>query len=345
MKKAYSLMEMIIAIVIIGIIGSVLSYALVDIFKNYNTSKEITKLQTNTMNTLNQVENYFKRSISGSFIAYDNTDVNNANSSAFYTPINSSMTLQNLSNTNMLMWIDKDIENLKYGSVVSVTDDPVAPSTINFIQPNYNEWINLLSNLSTVNNQNGFETTATLANFTNIKTNIDNVFGVSVNPAIYFIYGNQIGTVYDRFWRTNTANTMSPYNVNELPLSIFAIDMSVSTPEEITSNSFYTIFRNNTEIAEVGELFDLSYTAYALRLDTNTKELKLIYNFQPWVNKNVNDAIDNNMETVLMDSVESFSYWVDNNLLRIQICIKNNNIVEEEDINPLICKERTFGVL
>lgn len=315
MKKrvGYTLIEMIFAITLMGLVGGIVSGILGKIYENYAIQQEVSKLEFSSIQILSQIENYLKRSIPNSILLHDGSkvagvlDVYNENA---YTPLrNINFGNGNLTANKTLLWLDIDKESLQ----------GTGP------QPFYNQWLDIKAStnnqIKTVDSQ-----------FNKIQETQNNIFGIlNSTPAIYFIYGNQQGTPYQKFYN-ETAGSQST--------AMFAVNTSIAP----TANNL-TLTRIPPEI---GEMFYISGTGYALSL--NGTILSLIYNFQPWelVGTNGETFLDGTKK-VIAENVKSFDFWVEYDTLRMKICLFSNTTVSLDstgaDEKAYICKERAIGMM
>ena len=131
--------------------------------------------------------------------------------------------------------------------------------------------------------------------------------------AIYFLYANSKGDVESRFYKN--------------PTSLFGIGSFISETEMNLSK----------KPEQIGDIYNLTYTAYALQLDDDRSsddygKLKLYWNFKPWQNENINDA----NSSFLSDNISSFEYvsQSDGTVIRLKMCFK----IKMSDKNEF-CKE------
>jgi type II secretory pathway pseudopilin PulG len=313
-KAAYTLIEMIMAIVVMGAIGGIISTLLGNIYQNYATQKQIAQLELKSIQVLSQLQNYFERSIPNSILLHNGTidsgtgDLDVYDETNYIALTDISFGQGNLSANKTLLWLDIDKENVQ-------GDGP---------NPNYNQWLDISASTNA-----DLETKD--SNLDKIEEIQKNIFGASnVTPAIYFIYGNQQGSPYQKFYNDDTS-------VPTESTAIFPVDTST-----ITAN---TLSLARTP-AEIGELFYVSGTGYALSM--NGKTLSLIYNWQPWVvNVDKGETFLDGTSKILIENVESFDFWVENNVFRIKICITSDLVTGEDETGATtyanICKERAIG--
>ena len=199
----------------------------------------------------------------------------------------------------LYMWIGKDIESMQgiwNGSRV---------------YPAY-------SGLADLKNSSGAIIITTDCNLSNVDDIVENITGktdITANgsrSALYFVYGNSSGTVKSRFWDNNPSSlfAINAYNENNLTLNISA--------------------------PEIGDIYYLAYSAYAVKLEGST--LKLIWNFRPWENQ----TYSNGSEHIIAENITKFYVWSESggSLIRFYICATDSDIkVVGGNDNWEYCKE------
>jgi len=85
---------------------------------------------------------------------------------------------------------------------------------------------------------------------------------------------------------------------------------------------------------DVYEYYKLAWTAYAVVFETNTSNLLLYYNYQPW---NGDDYLDGN-SSIIMNNVSTFQSIAIGSVVKIQVCAKSNLTNQEYSL----CKEKTI---
>ena len=96
---------------------------------------------------------------------------------------------------------------------------------------------------------------------------------------------------------------------------------------------------NSTLPDEIYEHYHLAHTAYALVPAGNTNDfnLTLRYNYQPWLGGFYNDA--NTSTAVMAENVRLFRFRQDANLIRLKLCLHDNNQTGVGDF-IVTCKEK-----
>ena len=100
---------------------------------------------------------------------------------------------------------------------------------------------------------------------------------------------------------------------------------------------------------DVYEQYKLSWTAYALSLEdinatTNVGDLYLYYDYQPWEGErydgNVNGVALNDRRRLLITDVHTFKFQAIGDMIKIQICINDGNILGDGGYS--LCKEKAI---
>jgi prepilin-type N-terminal cleavage/methylation domain-containing protein len=251
MKKAFTLIEMIFAMVILAIIGVISSDIIYRVYENYMIQKKVSSLELETKIVLDQIVKYLENSIKPSIARYDGSNYEAiADTSKFDANTSSN-------DSGYFVWIAKDIESLR-----GIWNDdkkrvyPAYSSVINVEKSSDKNIVTVDDNLSQIKSIVGAI----------INLNENDVFSNHIE-ALYFVYANSSGTVQERFWQN--------------PSSLFVVD-SVSDknitlnkkPDEI-SDKFYLTY------TAYGLQFDSEHSDH---------NLTLFWNFRPWNNKTVNDG-------------------------------------------------------
>ncbi len=85
---------------------------------------------------------------------------------------------------------------------------------------------------------------------------------------------------------------------------------------------------------DIYEFYKLAWTAYTIRLEGN--DLKLYYDYQPWRGEDYTNGISVK-SSLLMENVQSFQYQTIGDLIKIQVCVNDNNLSGGFSV----CKEKT----
>ena len=203
----------------------------------------------------------------------------------------------------ILEWIGSDIDNFRGNAL-----------------PNWSPIIDLEAGNATNIHSPGTNATA-LNNFINALSNTNT--GLS-NSAIYFVGSNSdITSSYN--WTNGSGAFTSQQNIAMHPVK------EGSTIENFTSSITGVDFTG----VDVYEYYKLSWTAYAVVLNTNNHELRLYYDYQPWAGDNYSDAGTKN--ELIMENVSTFKFGAIGSLIKVQVCVQSQLTGGEYSI----CKEKT----
>jgi len=108
MKKAFSLIEVIFVLVILGIVASISSQIIVQVYESYITQQAVYKVSTKTELAINQIVNRLTYSVIDSAIAKDPTDSTNYKLLKNLDPLDPNLTI--------LEWIGYDTDSFSAGS-------------------------------------------------------------------------------------------------------------------------------------------------------------------------------------------------------------------------------------
>lgn len=86
---------------------------------------------------------------------------------------------------------------------------------------------------------------------------------------------------------------------------------------------------------DVYEQYKLSWTAYAI-VHTADGNLTLYYDYQPWKAERFSDG----KSSLLMQNVSTFKFQGVGDMIKLQICVNDNNITGDEGY--VLCKEKTI---
>lgn len=246
-KSAFTILELIFAIVLLGIIGTMSADIISRTYDNYNHQNDVANLQSKSKQTLDQIINYLNESIDGSIAKFDGAN---------YIDIDTITTFDDINNSNYFVWIQKDTESLR-----GIWDEGKQR-----IFPGYSGLANIIDSNNTfvVTSPNDCDLSFINQIQQDITSITDPLNGTNPTPraALYFVYGNAAGTTESRFWKAPTS-------------SLFPIT-------SISSN----IITLQNKPDEISEHFYLTYSAYGLHLQNNG-ELRLVWNFRPWNNESV----------------------------------------------------------
>ena len=305
-RNAFTMIELIFVIVIMGIIGKFGVEFLAQAYQSFIFSKVNHTLQSTSGISLEliaaKLQNRIKDSviarvgISGAAVSIGSAD----GSSTDYT---------------VLEWIGSDYEGFRGNSSGSVP-----------YNPNWSGIIDVNHLLSTTTNLVSPETNTTA---------IDNMIDVLsygnasiANAALYFIGSNSVAPT-DYGWDSVAAMTDQTKAMHPVTSTAVAIDQFLPSV-------------GNFGGVDVYEYYQLAWTAYAIVYEAgpdNLGTLRLYWNYQPWEGETIDKA---KSDAVIMENVSTFQFISIGDILKIQVCTKSTIITGDNDGDGYsLCKEKT----
>ena len=288
MKKAFTMIELIFVIIILGIVSSIGSEIIVKIYESYIVQAATHKSSIKSELAINQIANRLLYRIDKSLIAripgqYGTTlvtDVYPVNQ----VPITG---LNNVDKYTALEWIASENDGF------TQSNQPTWSGFTDLAQSTYDDLITTGSKL------------------TNETTVLDNLAGTSPagNPAIIFNTDEyRTGQNYDTLcmYRQGANGCIFPVTINN--------DTNLSFTgggDRVAGQMKYS------------EFYTLAASAYAIVPENNTTingisvwDLVLYSNYQPWLG----DAYNNGSRSVLVRNVSVFRFKQELNSIRIKLC-------------------------
>jgi len=284
-KDAFTIIELIFVIILLGILGVMGTDIVVRTYENYTFQRDMTDLQSKSKQLLNQISNYLNDSIKFSIAQYNGTD---------HVAVENILDSDDINTTNYLEWIGKDIESMR----------GIWSDAQNRVYSGY-------SGLADIRESNATFIRTTDCNLGVIDqieesiTGVNDVLdGTNTTPraALYFVYANSAGTVEQRFWENNGS---SLFPVSKLPPNSIAND----------------VIELSERPGEISEHYYLSYSAYGLHLENNG-DLKLLWNFRPWNGERVTGGAS---QLLMEDVVSfSFWSESEGTIIRLRVCLSTD---------------------
>ncbi|WP_304545454.1 type II secretion system protein [Sulfurimonas microaerophilic] len=291
-KNAFTMLELIFVIVVMGILAKFGVELLAQIYNNFVHNSVNSSLQEKSQNAVELVGSRLQYRIKESIIARKSSDDTNF----------TSLSTANSDDYNILEWVATDIEGFR-GST----------------KP-------LWSGIIDLDNSNATLLKTPETNTTAINDLIDalsNGNSSLANAAIYFP-GSNTNVHTDYGWQRPTIK-FTDQNHTMHPVKAGAIDELV--PRNADTNAI-----NSLSGIDIYENYQLAWTAYAVGIDdyndsTNTGTLKLWYDYQPWEGEKYSDGT----EVKLMENVSTFRYRAIGSVVQIQVCT-NSDLIEDYSI-------------
>jgi prepilin-type N-terminal cleavage/methylation domain-containing protein len=303
-KKAFTLLELVFVIVIMGIIGKFGTEFLAQSYKNFIFTNTNHTLQSNSEAAIEIVAAQLQNRIKDSVIARTSPTANPV-------PIESASG----DSYTILEWVGVDSDGFRGSSEDNDTGAYRFPDWSGIIDLDAGDADTLVSP----------ETNTTLVD-TLIRSISENNATID-DAALYFI-GSNSNAVTDYGWDGNTT-TIDAQQGAMHPIT------TTANEDEFTSST-----GTNFSGVDIYEYYKLSWTAYALVYvaGTNNKgTLWLYWNYQPWKGEKFTDSGKYIYKSILMEDVSTFRFTAIGSILKVQICVKSD-LIEEYSL----CKEKTI---
>ena len=324
-RNAFTMIELIFVIIILGIVSSIGSEIIANVYKNYILQRATHRASLKTELAAQQISNLLAHRIPGTAIMRDPSNLANINGSTY---VNDPTNQHDFKHT-VLEWI---------GSADDSFSASNPPPWSGFCDVNASNQSKIITPGSKLNN------------FTTIMNNLGN--SSASKPIIFFRH----------FLYSKDSSTGTTLHYNALPklgepacLGMVSGDKTCISPVDITDDTTLTFNGAGSATKKViAEHYKLAWTAYAIapyKSDnsgfctpgdfTNTGEvhcdLKLLYNYQPWENERLDNSIANIPKATLVRNVTVFKVAESDPILRFKLCAQENI---GEDYNISICKEK-----
>ncbi len=326
MKRTFTLIELIIVIVIMGILSTITFDIVSKLYTNYLRTKELNALSSRTDYALNVISGKMRSRIKNSVIA---TEIN----SSTYKPIDFK-SIQDLKGDDTkytaLEWINQDYES-KHGIYLD---------NLHNIQTGWSGFADLDTAVRTNDNPKEFNISFPDSNFTIVSEIDKNVTGFSEdvfdnNVTVIIFSGNDgRGDLNDinhsyGWYRPKAGNKAQ---------KVFRISQYYTNSDNDTEVNITAIDDDND--STLYEQYFLAHTAYSIvpkKTPEGDYNLSFYYNYQPWRDQNYTDA----NETLLATNVTEFKFRESAGVVRIYLCIQSPETTLG-DSNLTICKERVI---
>lgn len=309
-KKAFTLIEMIIVIVIMGIASKFGAELLMRAYEDYVYGTANNRLMAESEAAVTQIANRLQYRIKESIIFREGGDVNGTFINSF-TSLASANYNSIDSNTTVVEWVGYDNDGWR-GDGSST-------------KPTWSGIIDLehasASNTILISPE---------SNATRISSVISALSYGSFNgagSALFFI-GDESVNVNDGFgWNGNAIVDQNDTNLHRVNFGT----------GQFTSNN-----ADNFSGVDIYEYYRLAWTAYALEFHRWTDgqgvergTVWLYYNYRPWLGENYT----NGEKVVLMENVQTLRFSSIGDVLKVQVCVGDGNIFKKGAYS--VCKEKT----
>jgi hypothetical protein len=320
-RFAFTMIELIFVIVIMGIIGKFGLEFLAQAYKGFLYTNVNHQLQSKSESAVEIIAKRLQYRIKDSVIA---------RKGALGTSKGKPVALGSASGDDyiILEWVSADNEGFR-------------GSEQNSTSPNWSGIIDLDGSSATLLSSPGTDTSV---ENDLIKDFSEDNSSTIADAALYFV-GSNSDAESDYGWDGNITY-MNAQRGAMHPIKDVAGNKAAYTNADGTSN-----FQG----VDIYEYYKLARTAYAVVMEdynttTHTGTLKLYYNYQPWKDKNGDGVSDQsvgqykgpNVKSVtIMDHVSTFKFMSIGSIMKIQVCVKSD-ILQKDGGDYSLCKEKTI---
>lgn len=313
-RSAFTMIELVFVIVVMGIIGKFGVEFLAQAYRNFISTTINHNLQSDSASAVEFVATRLQHRIKVSTIARET----NASINPQFTPLSDYFN----STAPIIEWIGVDIDGFRGNGL------PL--------------WSGVIDLNDTVSNNARLFSPAT--DTSQVNTLIQALSGAATvqnDMAIYFVDPDSAFTATNWGWDANTTLFNTQNNVDIHP--VIANPGNIREFLPVTSNPATA---NNFSSVRAFEYYQLAWTAYAVGITnwnaaTNTGTLTLWYNYQPWKGERYTD--NTTSSAVIMENVSSFRFIAVESVVKIQVCVKSLIIDGDSDAGGYsLCKEKTI---
>jgi prepilin-type N-terminal cleavage/methylation domain-containing protein len=305
MKRAFSLIEVILVLVILGIVASLSSQIIVQVYDNYITQKALYNTTTKTELVVNQIVNRLSYAIDSTIIVKDPITIfpyETNNSHNNWIRLIEIPHQEN--NYTAIEWIGFDNDSFSAGAV------PYWSGVANYETAFQNSFITPASQLNRVK--------VIMSNLSNNEVNL-----TDTNPAAVIFTP-----------RTGEDNNPACMGlVDETNVScIYSV--------KIGNNDRNLTFTRLGEPKIITERYKLAWSAYALVPEDSDGDglydLYLYYNYQPW---NSEKYRTDGTKKLLITNVSVFKFTENGGVIQLKLCASENI---GQNFNISSCKEKAI---
>lgn len=332
-KKAFSLLEVIFVLVILGIVSSISSQIIVQVYENYITQKAVYNVSTKTELVANQIVNRLTYRIQGTTISKDHTKffptqtVANPIEGIHWKKLNDVIIGGEQYTT--IEWIGYDNDSF------AAEKNPGWSGIANYIDATKTQFTTPGSNLVLAEN--------IIKNLSKDEAGVSRVdLNADDKPAAVLFeeknnHYNPSDGIYDPLCMGLILNGRDETNTMVSSTDcIFAVKRTGTNVLEFVDEA--GAGNSNTEPKMISERYKLAWSAYAIAPELNAQtglhDLVLYSNYQPW---NGDNYVMHGTKNTLITNVSVFKFSENGGTIQFKLCAQENI---GQDFNISTCKEK-----
>ncbi len=303
MKKAFSLIEVIFVLVILGIVASISSQIIVQVYESYITQNAIYRTSLKTELASNQIVNRLTYAIQGTTIAKEPNKIYKNNMGTTWAMLEDIDVMNNPSHKKFIMleWLGYDNDSFSASAT-----------------PYWSGVANYESASSTAFETPGSKLSKASEIINNLSSGEVDLSGSLKDPAVLFMNSDD----YD-------VKCMGLIDNNNTSC-IFKVKQTIGTENNLTFTG------EKPKI--VTERYKLTWSAYALvpeKQPNGLYDLNLYYNYQPWNKESYKDG----KKSLLINNVSVFKFTENGGTIQFKLCATEDI---GADYNISTCKEKAI---
>jgi prepilin-type N-terminal cleavage/methylation domain-containing protein len=304
-KKAFSLLELIFVIVILGVVSSIGSSIIVQVYENYITQRAMHNVSVKTELAINQIVNRLTYRIDSTVIARDPNGANN------FLPLSALGYDVTNKDKFILEWIGYDEESFSSGT-----------------KPNWSGHTDIDTTTRTNIRTPG-------SHLTKVRTIVQNLAGNTNEPSLSLFF-----SLKRQPFSTDIINTgPACYGYDDANMTcIHQVSISdnrnftATMPSGVNISDHYKLAWSAYALVAV----DRSGAVLTSLSDAVDFDLELRYNYQPWAGRQYNDTTTS--KKILLRNVTAFKFSERGGTLRLKLCATEK--LDGIKTNISICKEK-----
>jgi len=317
MKKAFSLIEVIFVLTILGIVASISSQIIVQVYENYITQNALYKTTTKTEIAITQIVNRLAFAIDGTTVTKNPTSAGFVEGTDWIKLNDIDITDDAHKKFTTIEWIGYDNDSF------STAPAPYWSGLGNYDRASEDSFMTPGSDLSSV--------ATIMSNLSKNSTGNAKVNLTQSKPAglIFVEEKNQYSS-----GQTYTPACMGLIDPTKTAC-IFPVKIGTAIG---VGNDNNLTFTRTGESKIITERYKLAWSAYALVPEKNKSglyDLKLYSNYQPWNGESYKDGKD----SLLINNVSVFKFTENGGVIQLKLCATENI---GQDFNISSCKEKAI---